>query len=154
MKRTIGVIGAALVLVVGLAALNPAVAGKKHQHSVKMKYKTDSATLPSGDIQFALAFCPGGTKVTGGGSSTDGIGLVNEQDIDPGSESVSVFYIDVFDSGASTIRAHAACVKSKSGKASASASFADVDRQREARIEELKDRRAELQKQLEDRSLP
>lgn len=140
-----GIVIALLVGALAVAAAGgilSADASKRHNHKVGMVYKEGSKFLPatsSGEVDFVLLFCPRGTKVTGVGSSTDGLGYVNEQEIDPGTNSGTAFYVDQFVES-TTIRAQIACVKHKTSKtrakttASARRAVQQADRAKVARL--------------------
>jgi hypothetical protein len=148
MRLRTAVVLSALVLAAGGGMILPAQAGTRHSHAVKMVYRSDSKSIAGDGVQFVLVFCPASTKVTGAGSSTPGISYVNEQSIDRGSNSITVFYINV-SSSPSTIRAQAACVKKKTSRTRAKLGVsAALTQEREQAIQRAERKRSELQAQL------
>lgn len=148
MRLRTTVILSTLVLAAGSGMILPAQAGTRHNHAVKMVYKSGSKSIGPNGVNFVLVFCPGSTKVAGAGSSTPGISYVNEQSIDRGSNSITVFYINV-SSSSSTIRAQASCVKKKTSSTQAKRSVsAALKQEREQAIQRAEQKRSELQAQL------
>jgi hypothetical protein len=130
-----------------LGGVLQAQAGSRHKHSVKMVYKSGQKILPANHIDFILLFCPGGTKITGTGSDTNGLAYVNAQEIDPSSNSGSVFYVDAFGQ-TSTIRAQIACVKKKTSSVHAKLAPASPQERQDA-LEAAREKRDRLQAQLD-----
>jgi hypothetical protein len=119
-RRRAGIVAALLVgalLAAATGGILTAHASKRHAHKVHMVYKQKSKLFDqSSGVDFVLQFCPNGTRVTGVGSSADGLAYVNEQEIDPGSNSGTVFYIDNTNT-TTTIRSQLACIVKKTSKA-------------------------------------
>jgi hypothetical protein len=134
------------VALVGLGGILQAE-GAFHSHGVQMVYKTGSKSIGPGGVNFVTQFCPSGTRITGTGSSTPGIAYVNEQKIDPGTNSGTVFYINNSSQG-STIRAQIACVKNRTTSANGKLSAASRD-ERQAVLQAAQDRKQRLQAQLD-----
>jgi hypothetical protein len=131
-----------------LGGVMQAQAGKKHSHKVKMVYKSGEKTLQAGGVDFILLFCPNGTRITGTGSDTNGLAYVNAQDIDPSTDSGSVFYVDDFGSQ-SKIEAQIACVKKKTSSVRTKLSTtAASSEERQAALQAAREKRDQLQARL------
>lgn len=74
MRSAIVVTAVVLALGVGIG-LSQAGGKPKHQHRVPVKHVTQSVSIPAGDVNGQIAFCPKGWKATGGGATGDGSGF-------------------------------------------------------------------------------
>lgn len=115
----------ALVLALGVGVGLSQAGGKKHKHGVPVKYSSQQVSVPPENLEGpgvdgAIAFCPNGWKLTGGGATGDGTGfplLINSGPA--GSDGYLAIFANISDSTA-RMRVEAACVKStKKSKARA-----------------------------------
>jgi hypothetical protein len=76
-SRTRLVLAICAVLVFGVA-VTQSPAGTRHKHPLKVTYVSAPVTTAPFDVNSGTAFCPSGTKVTGGGEEwVDGLATVD-----------------------------------------------------------------------------
>jgi hypothetical protein len=100
--------------------------GARHGHGVKVIYESNGKFLAGNDVNFVIARCPRGTRVTGFGANTTGAGagVVLQQDIFGPENAGGAIFQNISDTGA-TMHGHVACMKNRTSKVRAKVSADD-----------------------------